>query len=368
MHANTQEAPLPTTVLVCATPDLGGEPLVVLADGSYETDAERVFWRHRPDTEVLRLPLQVPVSVRAVRRFPDQRAAEDGERRLLEAVAPHRLEVPATERVPAQRSHDSMRRRLAMALTDHDHTAAEALAGILWRQAGLDATHRALGRCLEEVAAARSAGAAAVLDEQQAVASARAVIGRLRATSVTPVGEAPVVLAAPEGDRHTLALEALAHQLQENGHRSLVVDDLPVEELAALLRERPVPAVVLSAHSPLAPGALRQVVATLRVANPQTLLVLGGPAVPRNTRGADLVTDEPAELLRLLGGALDPLTEREREVLHLVADGRTNAEIADLLCVSPTTVKTHLDHVLAKSGTEHRAAAVARALRQGWIT
>jgi DNA-binding NarL/FixJ family response regulator len=368
MHATALHASLPATVLVCATPEQGGEPLVVLADGSYETGAERVFWRHRPDAEVLRLPLQVPVSVRPVRRFPEQRPAEDGERRLLEAVAAHRVDALPAQRAPEQRSHDAIQRRLAMALTDHDHTGAEALAGILWRQAGLAAAHTSLAECLDEVAAARTDGSASTLDVHQAVASVRAVLDRLRATSTSQVSEAPVVLVAPDGDGHTLALTALAHQLEEAGHRSLVVDDLPVEELAALLHERPVPAVVVSAHLSVPPGVLRHLIATLRAAGPQTLVVLGGPGIPRSTRGADLVTDDPAELLRLLAGASDPLTEREREVLHLVADGRTNGEIADRLCVSPTTVKTHLDHVLAKTGTEHRAAAVARALRQGWIT
>jgi hypothetical protein len=79
-----------TTVLVCATPPTHPEPQVVLADGSYESDGERVFWRTNPAAEVLRIPLQAPVSVRPIRRVPALPLAPDGERRLLAAVAARR--------------------------------------------------------------------------------------------------------------------------------------------------------------------------------------------------------------------------------------------------------------------------------------
>jgi DNA-binding CsgD family transcriptional regulator len=171
----------------------------------------------------------------------------------------------------------------------------------------------------------------------------------------------------PAGDRHTLALTALAHQLQERGRRALVVDDLPRQELLGLLSDEPVAAVVVSAHLPLAAAAARHLAVDVRAASPSTLVVVGGPGAPRGARGLDLVTDDPAELLELLAGAGAVLTPRECEVLREVAEGRTNNEIAQALGLAPATVKTHLDHVFAKTGTEHRAAAVARALRQGWI-
>jgi DNA-binding CsgD family transcriptional regulator len=53
------------------------------------------------------------------------------------------------------------------------------------------------------------------------------------------------------------------------------------------------------------------------------------------------------------------LTPREREILDLVAEGRTNAEIAGLLWVSPGTVRKHLDNVYAKLGVHTRTAAAA---------
>jgi DNA-binding CsgD family transcriptional regulator len=57
-----------------------------------------------------------------------------------------------------------------------------------------------------------------------------------------------------------------------------------------------------------------------------------------------------------------PLTERERDVLSWVARGKTNAEIAQLLWLAPSTVRKHLENVYAKLGVNTRTAAVARFL------
>ena len=61
----------------------------------------------------------------------------------------------------------------------------------------------------------------------------------------------------------------------------------------------------------------------------------------------------------------DGLTPREAEVLALIAEGLTNAEIADRLVVSAATVKTHVNHIFAKTGVRDRAQAVVYAYEHG---
>ena len=59
------------------------------------------------------------------------------------------------------------------------------------------------------------------------------------------------------------------------------------------------------------------------------------------------------------------LTPREREVLQLLVEGRSNPEIAAALFVSPRTAETHVTHILAKLGVTTRAEAAAHAVRAG---
>ena len=64
---------------------------------------------------------------------------------------------------------------------------------------------------------------------------------------------------------------------------------------------------------------------------------------------------------------VDVLSERELEVLRLVAGGASNLEIADALHVSERTVKGHVGSIFAKLGTRDRAAAIVLAYEAGVI-
>jgi DNA-binding CsgD family transcriptional regulator len=352
------------TVLVCATPPATGRPLVMLAGGSYETETERVFFDAEPGEEVLRLPLTAPVAVRPVRRASAIPAQPTGEQALARAV--RRARGIAPDR-PHQES-GQLTQGLLGALRAGDAGSATHLAALLAQRRGTAAVYEAMGSCLADLGTAWADGHGTVLAERTATHAAQAVGGRLLEHAPAPTRCGTVVLATPPGERHTLALTALAHVLQNAGRPVLVVDELPVAELAQLAAQPGTVAVVLSAHLTLPAPAARRLLSTLRKAAPDVLLAAGGPGFPHSTPvGADLVTDDLEVLVRELDERTSALTVREHEVLLGVADGLTNAEIAEQLYVSPSTVKTHLDHVFAKTHTEHRAAAVARALRQGWI-
>jgi DNA-binding NarL/FixJ family response regulator len=60
----------------------------------------------------------------------------------------------------------------------------------------------------------------------------------------------------------------------------------------------------------------------------------------------------------------ESLTEREQEVLKLMVDGLNNAQIAESLVVSLSTVKYHISNILMKMGVENRVAAVTMAIQK----
>ncbi len=64
----------------------------------------------------------------------------------------------------------------------------------------------------------------------------------------------------------------------------------------------------------------------------------------------------------------DSLSEREREIFQLVAEGRSNKEIADLLFVSPNTIETHRSHIMEKLDVHSAVELVLYAVRRGLIS
>jgi DNA-binding NarL/FixJ family response regulator len=117
----------------------------------------------------------------------------------------------------------------------------------------------------------------------------------------------------------------------------LLKDVLPAELVSAIH-------AVAGGHSVVAPAVTRRLLDTF-------LPHLPGP----DTGGS------PA------AGLLDRLTGREREVLQLVARGRSNTEIADTLTLSEATVKAHVGRLLAKLGLRDRVQIVVFAFEHGVV-
>ena len=106
------------------------------------------------------------------------------------------------------------------------------------------------------------------------------------------------------------------------------------------------------------PDALIEAIRT--VARGDSLL---SPAATRGLIARYLTLDDRAP--QAPPGLVDALTEREREIVALVATGMSNAEIADHLTLSPLTVKTHANHAMAKLGARDRAQLVVLAYQAG---
>jgi DNA-binding NarL/FixJ family response regulator len=118
------------------------------------------------------------------------------------------------------------------------------------------------------------------------------------------------------------------------GASGFLLKDVTPEELLTAIR------VVAAGEALLAPAATRHLVDAF----------VSGPSLGR----------PDARLV-------DALTGREREVLRLVAQGLSNAEIAGRLVVSPATAKTHVSRILAKLGLHDRAQLVIAAYESGLI-
>jgi DNA-binding NarL/FixJ family response regulator len=116
-----------------------------------------------------------------------------------------------------------------------------------------------------------------------------------------------------------------------------------------------------------------------------------GPALAAGAQGYLLKDAEPDELARAIralmngGAALEPkvaarvlghlsagtpmdeLSEREVEVLRLLANGGSNKSISSQLSLSENTVKSHISHIFGKLGVQNRAEAVSAAVRRGLL-
>jgi len=152
-----------------------------------------------------------------------------------------------------------------------------------------------------------------MMPEMDGVAATREVL------RCCPHAQVIALTSFQEGDLVQRALQA--------GAISYLLKDVGMEELAQAIRS------AASGHAILAPGAVKALA-------------------------------EAAKQPRELGY---DLTEREREVLGLIVDGKSNAEIAEILSVSLSTARFHVSTILSKLGATNRAEAAALAVRHDLV-
>ena len=133
----------------------------------------------------------------------------------------------------------------------------------------------------------------------------------------------------------TFGLDDVVFEALRAGASGFMLKDAPPEELVAGVR------VVAAGEALLAPAVTRSVVEEFARLSPHPV-------------------EAPA--------GLDRLTPREREILELIARGRSNGEIRAELVLSEATVKTHVTHILAKLGLRDRVQVVIYAYEAGLVT
>jgi DNA-binding NarL/FixJ family response regulator len=128
----------------------------------------------------------------------------------------------------------------------------------------------------------------------------------------------------------TFGLDEYVYEALRAGASGFVLKDDPAEQLIAAVR------IVAAGNALLSPAITKQVI--------RKFTRIPRPAPPKE---------------------IGELTEREREILRLIATGLSNAEIGRKLHISETTVKTHVTHILAKLGLRDRVQAVVLAYQTG---
>ncbi|MFD4879707.1 response regulator [Streptomyces sp. NPDC058420] len=133
----------------------------------------------------------------------------------------------------------------------------------------------------------------------------------------------------------TFDLDEYVYEALRSGASGFLLKDASADQLAEAVR------VVAAGDALLAPGVTRRLIAEFSRLN-------GTPRSPLKSRVGDL-------------------TERETEVLSLIAQGLSNAEIAEHLVVAEQTVKTHVGRILVKLGLRDRTQAAVFAYESGLV-
>jgi len=149
----------------------------------------------------------------------------------------------------------------------------------------------------------------------------------------------------------TFETDDYVYQALRAGAGGFLVKDAEPEDLIRAVR------VVARGEALLSPSVTRRLIATFAGRAPVAGLG-GGPGPAVGGRGQS--RPQP-------GRDLSRITEREREVLSLVAEGLSNDEIATRLYLSPLTTKTHVSHIMTKLDARDRAQLVVIAYESGLV-
>lgn len=133
------------------------------------------------------------------------------------------------------------------------------------------------------------------------------------------------------------------------GADSYCMKDISVESLIEAIE------VTQEGNTWIAPAIARIILSHTKKAQ-QTSKALESPSIPIASNSTDNSTE-----------TIDTLTERELEVLQLIVDGYSNAQIAEKLFITLGTVKTHVRKILNKLSAADRTQAAVRALRSGLV-
>ncbi|HRE03188.1 MAG TPA: response regulator transcription factor, partial [Ilumatobacteraceae bacterium] len=134
----------------------------------------------------------------------------------------------------------------------------------------------------------------------------------------------------------TFDLDDYVYAALRAGVSGFMLKDAPAEQLVDAIR------VVAAGDALLAPSVTRRLI--------------------------EDISTRPSRDATLHAAVLDQLTDRELEVLRLVARGMSNAEIADELYLGEATIKTHVGRMLTKLGVRDRVQAVVAAYESGVVT
>lgn len=189
------------------------------------------------------------------------------------------------------------------------------------------------------------------------------VSDRLSATETIDLAAALLAKAgATEDAARFLGRARRFHQELEAPVRARLAVDVEAAEEA--LRQALGPARLAQLVEEGAALPAERVFARLEALVPSLLAGLGA-ASGTAPRPEKVIAPEPA--VRDIPPEVNALTEREREVLRLVAQGASAREIGERLFISPRTASTHVSNILGKLGVSNRAAAVAIAMRAGIV-